>query len=61
MSSYTTNLTPFLVTFCMIGAFGNGVAYIVPLIVGWEFYPENKGVATGVVLGSYGFGSFIFA
>lgn len=45
----------------MIGAFGNGVAYIVPLIVGWEFYPHNKGLATGVVLGSYGLGSFVFS
>ena len=33
---------------------------MLPLIVGWEWFPDNKGVVSGVTLGGYGFGSFIF-
>ena len=31
------------------------------LICAWEWYPNKKGLVTGLTLGGYGFGSFIFA
>ena len=34
---------------------------MVPLICGWEWFPKRRGLATGVCLGGYGFGSFIFS
>ena len=37
------------------------MCYMVPLICGWEWFPENKGLVTGCILGGYGFGSFIFS
>ena len=37
------------------------MCYMVPLICGWEWFPNNRGLVTGVTLGGYGFGSFIFA
>ena len=40
---------------------GSGMCYLVPLICGWEWFPQNKGLVTGCVLGGFGFGSFIFA
>ena len=45
------------------GAFtgiGCGLMYFVPLICCWEYYPERKGLITGVILGSYGLGNFFF-
>ena len=37
------------------------MCYLVPLICGWEWFPDRKGLVTGFTLGGYGFGSFIFA
>lgn len=34
---------------------------MVPLICGWEYFPNKRGLVTGVCLGGYGFGSFIFS
>ena len=32
-----------------------------PLICGWEWLQDKKGIVTGVVLGAFGFSSFIFS
>ena len=37
------------------------MCYFVALICAWEWYPDRKGLVTGLTLGGYGFGSFIFA
>jgi len=34
---------------------------MVPLICAWEYFPHKKGLMTGIIIGAYGFGSFIFA
>ena len=34
---------------------------MVPLICGWEYFPKKRGLVTGICLGGYGFGSFIFS
>jgi OFA family oxalate/formate antiporter-like MFS transporter len=33
---------------------------MVPLICSWEYFPDRKGLITGIIIGSYGFGSFLF-
>lgn len=33
---------------------------MLPLVCGWDYFPKNKGVVTGIFLGSYGFSSFLF-
>lgn len=33
---------------------------MLPLVCGWEHYPQNKGFVTGIIVGAYGFSSFIF-
>ena len=40
---------------------GCGTCYFVALICVWEWFPTRKGLVTGLTLGGYGFGSFIFA
>ena len=40
---------------------GCGTCYFVALICSWEYFPHRKGLVTGITLGGYGFGSFIFA
>jgi OFA family oxalate/formate antiporter-like MFS transporter len=37
-----------------------GTGYIVPVHLCWDWFPNNKGLATGIVLGGFGAGAFIF-
>ena len=39
---------------------GIGISYFTPIICGWEWFPENKGLVSGLIVGGYGFGAFIF-
>ena len=39
---------------------GIGTCYWVPIMCGWEWFPNNKGFITGLILCGYGFGAFIF-
>ena len=52
---------PYLAFYCFMNGIGCGTCYMVPLICGWEWYPDSKGLVTGITLGGYGFGSFIFS
>ena len=40
--------------------FGAGICYFPPLICGWEWFPNQKGIVTGVVLGAFGFAAFVY-
>ena len=50
-----------MVLYCMLNGVGCGMSYLVPLICAWEWFPERKGMMTGLIVGGYGFASFIFA
>lgn len=43
----------------MVGISG-GLAYMLPIICGWRYFPDKRGIVSGVTIGGYGFGSFIF-
>jgi MFS transporter, OFA family, oxalate/formate antiporter len=32
----------------------------VPIYNGWRYYPNNKGLVSGIVLAGFGFGPFVF-
>ena len=40
---------------------GIGLCYWPPIISAWEWFPERKGLITGLVLGAYGLGAFIYS
>lgn len=52
-------------TFCLVypTLFGLtvGAGYLPPLSCGWQWLPTRKGLATGMILGAFGFGSFVFS
>jgi MFS family permease len=36
------------------------MTYMIPLVCSMEYFPDHKGLVTGIIVGSYGLGSFIF-
>lgn len=61
ISSYTKRLGPYLALYTGMNGIGCGMCYFVPLVCSWEYFPEKKGLMTGIIIGAYGFGSFIFS
>ena len=39
---------------------GIGMMYWTPLICAWEYFPDRKGLISGLIIGAFGFGAFIF-
>jgi MFS transporter, OFA family, oxalate/formate antiporter len=49
-----------LVTYGLIGGFGNGIAYITPVATVTKWFPERRGLAGGMVVMGFGLGAVIF-
>lgn len=60
ISSFMTNHVWFIIFYSVIYGSGIGLAYFTPLVCGWEWMPERKGLVSGIVIGGFGFGSFFF-
>ena len=39
---------------------GTGITYMIPLVCAYKYFPNKKGLITGIIVGSYGLGSSIF-
>jgi oxalate/formate antiporter len=57
LSAYVTNLWALYFTYGVIGGFGTGIIYvgIIGLMVRW--FPDRRGLATGLAAAGYGFGA----
>ena len=57
-SAYVDNLWALYFTYGVIGGFGTGIIYvgIIGLMVRW--FPDRRGLATGLAAAGYGFGAF---
>ncbi len=49
-----------LVTIGIIGGAGIGLAYVVPIAVGVKWFPDKKGLLTGLAVAGFGFGAFLW-
>src|SRR5579864_5033274 len=58
LSSYANSLAALYVSYGIIGGFGTGIIYvgIIGLVVRW--FPDRRGLATGLAAAGYGFGAF---
>jgi MFS transporter, OFA family, oxalate/formate antiporter len=58
LAAYVTNLWVLYLTYGVIGGFGTGIIYvgIIGLMVRW--FPDRRGLATGLAAAGYGFGAF---
>lgn len=58
-ASYATSLTMLYLTYGLLCGIGTGIVYIgiIGLMVRW--FPEKRGLATGIVAAGYGFGAIL--
>jgi OFA family oxalate/formate antiporter-like MFS transporter len=61
LSSFVTNFNLFMLTYAFFFGFGIGICYLVPVTCSWQYFPNRKGLVTGIIVGGFGFGSFIFS
>lgn len=43
----------------VVGGFGLGLAYIVPVAMLQKWFPDKRGLITGIAVGGFGFGAFL--
>jgi len=51
----------FLLLYGACNGIGCGMCYMTPLVCAWEYYPERKGLVTGLILSAYGGSTFFFS
>lgn len=51
----------FVLYFGILMPLGMGMQNFVPIMCAWEYYPENKGFISGLLVCSWGMGAFVFA
>jgi len=49
-----------LITIGILGGAGIGLAYVVPIAVGIQWFPDKKGMITGIAVAGFGFGALIW-
>lgn len=52
-----TGFWPVLIGVGLIGGAGIGLAYVVPIAVGMNWFPDHKGMITGLSVAGFGFGA----
>lgn len=59
VSQATTLMTLYL-GYSVLGGIGVGMVYVCPLSTGLKWYPRKKGMVTGIIIGAFGLGGFLF-
>ncbi|NNC80411.1 MAG: OFA family MFS transporter [Acidimicrobiales bacterium] len=52
-----TSFWPVLLGIGLVGGAGIGLAYVVPIAVGMRWFPDRKGMITGLAVAGFGFGA----
>ena len=55
-----TDFYSLLVCIGIIGGIGIGLAYVVPIAVGIQWFPNRKGMITGIAVAGFGFGALFW-
>lgn len=59
-SSYAQNTATFIALYSIVFGAGVGIAYTAPMLAGWSWMPNSKGLVSGAVLTGFGAGGFFF-
>ncbi len=60
LSAFSSNLLTLYITYGIIGGMGVGFAYVCPITTSLKWFPNKKGLITGVSVGAFGLGSLVF-
>ena len=55
-----TSFWPVFIGVGLIGGSGIGLAYVVPIAVGMRWFPDKKGLITGLAVAGFGFGAMLW-
>jgi len=55
-----TNFWSIFIFIGIIGGSGIGLAYVVPIAVGMRWFPDKKGLITGLAVAGFGFGAMLW-
>jgi OFA family oxalate/formate antiporter-like MFS transporter len=55
-----TNFWALLILIGFVGGAGIGFAYVVPIAVGMRWFPDKKGMITGLAVAGFGFGAMLW-
>ena len=55
-----TNFWSIFIFIGIIGGAGIGLAYVVPIAVGMRWFPDKKGLITGLAVAGFGFGAMLW-
>lgn len=60
LASKTTSITYLYMTFGVIGGMGIGAGYVCPLATCVKWFPDKKGLITGLAVAGFGLGGMVF-
>ncbi|ERJ12030.1 L-lactate MFS transporter [Haloplasma contractile] len=60
LSSFVSNITLLYFFYGVISGIGVGFVYVCPITTCVKWFPHKKGMITGISVGAFGLGSFIF-
>lgn len=60
LSSFAPNLATFMLCYSFLFGAGVGLAYTAPMVNGWRWFPDKKGLVSGAVVAGFGAGGFVF-
>jgi OFA family oxalate/formate antiporter-like MFS transporter len=60
IASYATSLAMFVVGFSIIGGIGIGAAYVCPIATCVKWFPDKRGLITGLAVAGFGAGAIVF-
>ncbi len=55
-----SSFIPMLLLIGLVGGAGIGIAYVVPIAVGMRWFPDKKGMITGLAVAGFGFGAMLW-
>lgn len=60
IASQATTLMMLYLGYSLLGGIGVGMVYVCPLSTSLKWYPKKKGMVTGIIIGAFGMGGFLF-
>jgi MFS transporter, OFA family, oxalate/formate antiporter len=62
LAQYTTETTPWILwmTYGVLGGFGMGMAYTTTIATCQKWFPDKRGLVTGIIVSALGFGGLVF-